>query len=97
MDDAEPEEKPTAKPYLTRLRLALGPYSVHFTNPGYVKDETLRMLDVNICKKTLEETRRNFELRFAPRLVRQICMILIARIVRNSDSPMNSGTTSPVL
>jgi hypothetical protein len=63
MDEAEKEEKPTAKPWLTRLRLALGPYAVHFANPGYIKEETLRMLEVNVVKKTLEETRRNFELR----------------------------------
>ncbi|KAF2269621.1 hypothetical protein CC78DRAFT_550573 [Lojkania enalia] len=63
MDDPEPEEKPTAHPRLTRLRLALGPYNIHFNNPGYIKSETLRMLDQNVCKKTLEETRRSFELR----------------------------------
>ncbi|KAF2193024.1 hypothetical protein K469DRAFT_730017 [Zopfia rhizophila CBS 207.26] len=63
MDESGPEERPQAKPFLTRLRLALGSYTVHFNNSGYVKDETMRMLDVNVCKKTLEETRRNLEVR----------------------------------
>jgi palmitoyltransferase len=63
MDDGEREEKPKVQPYLTRLRLALGPIAVHFANSGYVKEETLRMLETNICKKTLEETRRSFDLR----------------------------------
>ncbi|KAF2273615.1 uncharacterized protein EI97DRAFT_383037 [Westerdykella ornata] len=63
MAEAEKEEKPKAKPWLTRLRLALGPYTVHFKNPGYIKEETLRMLMFDVCKKILEETRRNFELR----------------------------------
>lgn len=64
MADAETEEKVTAKPWLTRLRLALGPYAVHFNNPGYLKEETLRMLENDVVKRTLEETRRNFELRY---------------------------------
>ncbi|KAF2009564.1 hypothetical protein BU24DRAFT_437179 [Aaosphaeria arxii CBS 175.79] len=63
MDDAEPEEQTAPKVYLTRLRLALGPYAVHFSNPGYIKSETMRMLDIQVCKKTLDETRRNFEIR----------------------------------
>lgn len=62
VDDAA-EEKPSAQPYLTRLRLALAPYTVHFQNPGYIKDEMMRTLERDVVKKTLEETRRNFELR----------------------------------
>lgn len=58
------EERPPAKPYLTRLRLALVPYKVHFDNPGYIKDDTMRMLERDVVKKTLEETRRSFELRY---------------------------------
>ncbi|KAF1964761.1 hypothetical protein BU23DRAFT_491573 [Bimuria novae-zelandiae CBS 107.79] len=49
--------------YLTRLRLALAPYTVHFQSPGYIKDETMRMLEQDVVKKTLEESRRSFELR----------------------------------
>jgi palmitoyltransferase len=52
-----------ARPYLTRLRLALVPYAVHFNNPGYIKDDTLRMLERDVVKKTLEDTRKNIELR----------------------------------
>jgi palmitoyltransferase len=63
MNDAVPDEKPTPRAYLTRLRLALGPYTIHFTDPGYIKDDTMRMLESNVCRKTLEESRRNFELR----------------------------------
>ncbi|CAI6332235.1 unnamed protein product [Periconia digitata] len=57
------EEKSSAQPFLTRLRLALAPYTVHFQNPGYIREETMRMLEQDVVKKTLEETRRNFELR----------------------------------
>lgn len=67
MDDAEPEElheQPNVKPRLTHLRLALAPYTVHFTNPGYIKEETLRMLELSICKQTLVDTRKDFELRY---------------------------------
>lgn len=63
MEELEADEQPTIKPYLTRLRLALGPYAVHFSNPSYIKEETLRTLELNVCKKTLEETRRNLDLR----------------------------------
>ncbi|KAH7119617.1 hypothetical protein B0J11DRAFT_64567 [Dendryphion nanum] len=63
MEDAETEDTIVTQPYLTRLRLALGPYAVHFSNPGYIKSDTMRILEINVCKKTLEETRRNFELR----------------------------------
>lgn len=52
-----------ARPYLTRLRLALAPYTVHFHNPGYVRDDTLRMLERDVVKKTLEESRKNVEIR----------------------------------
>ncbi|KAF1351473.1 hypothetical protein EJ07DRAFT_169022 [Lizonia empirigonia] len=52
-----------ARPYLTRLRLALAPYTVHFRNPGYVRDETLRMLERDVVKKTLEDSRKRIELR----------------------------------
>ncbi|CAN9090642.1 unnamed protein product [Alternaria alternata] len=52
-----------ARPYLTRLRLALAPYTVHFHNPGYVRDDTLRMLERDVVKKTLEESRKSLELR----------------------------------
>jgi len=51
------------RPYLTRLRLALAPYTVHFHNPGYVRDDTLRMLERDVVKKTLEESRKSVELR----------------------------------
>jgi palmitoyltransferase len=53
----------TARPYLTRLRLALAPYTVHFHNPGYVRDDTLRMLERDVVKKTLEGSRKSLELR----------------------------------
>lgn len=66
MDSDTAEEGPPAKMYLTRLRLALAPYTVHFQSPGYIKDETLRMLERDVVKKTLEESRRSFELRYAP-------------------------------
>jgi hypothetical protein len=52
-----------ARPYLTRLRLALAPYTVHFRNPGYIRDETLRMLERDVVKKTLEDSRKRIELR----------------------------------
>tara|TARA_R110002003_G_scaffold3_12_gene51 strand:+ start:6249 stop:7565 length:1317 start_codon:yes stop_codon:yes gene_type:complete len=52
-----------AKPYLTRLRLALAPYCVHFNNPGYIRDDTLRMLERDVVKTTLEESRKSLELR----------------------------------
>jgi palmitoyltransferase len=64
MDEETAEEHISAKPYLTRIRLALAPYTVHFHNPGYIKDETMRMLERDVVKTTLEETRRNFELRY---------------------------------
>ncbi|KAJ4983675.1 essential cytoplasmic protein [Stagonosporopsis vannaccii] len=54
---------PQARPYLTRLRLALAPYTVHFRNPGYIRDETLRMLERDVVKKTLEDSRKRLELR----------------------------------
>ncbi|KAH8722927.1 hypothetical protein GQ44DRAFT_774454 [Phaeosphaeriaceae sp. PMI808] len=53
----------TARPYLARLRLALAPYCVHFNNPGYIRDDTLRMLEKDVVKKTLEETRKSLEMR----------------------------------
>lgn len=62
-DDGSDIQEP-AKLYLTRLRLALAPYTVHFQSPGYIKDETLRMLERDVVKKTLEESRRSFELRY---------------------------------
>lgn len=52
-----------AKPHLTRLRLALAPYCVHFNNPGYIRDDTLRMLERDVVKKTLEDTRKSLEMR----------------------------------
>ena len=52
-----------ARPYLTRLRLALAPYAVHFRNPGYIRDETLRMLERDVVKKSLEDSRKRIELR----------------------------------
>ncbi|KAH4070197.1 copper transporter [Parastagonospora nodorum] len=52
-----------ARPHLTRLRLALAPYCVHFNNPGYIRDDTLRMLERDVVKKTLEETRKSLEMR----------------------------------
>jgi len=61
--DGEEPDGARAKPYLTRLRLALAPYCVHFNNPGYMRDDTLRMLERDVVKKTLEETRKNIEVR----------------------------------
>jgi palmitoyltransferase len=52
-----------AKPYLTRLRLALATYCTHFNNPGYIRDDTLRMLERDVVKRTLEETRKSLEMR----------------------------------
>jgi palmitoyltransferase len=52
-----------ARPHLTRLRLALAPYCVHFNNPGYIRDDTLRMLERDVVKQTLEETRKSLEMR----------------------------------
>lgn len=52
-----------SRPHLTRLRLALAPYSVHFNNPGYIKDETLLSLEKDIVKTTLEGSRKSVELR----------------------------------
>jgi palmitoyltransferase len=65
MEDDTAEERTPAKLYLTRLRIALAPYTVHFNNPGYIKDELMRMLERKVIKKTLEETRHNYELRYA--------------------------------
>lgn len=65
MDDDSSDVQEPAKLYLTRLRLALAPYTVHFQSPGYIKDETLRLLERDVVKKTLEESRRSFELRYA--------------------------------
>ncbi|KAF2847437.1 hypothetical protein T440DRAFT_191277 [Plenodomus tracheiphilus IPT5] len=56
-------ETDTPRPFLTRLRLALAPYTVHFHNPGYIRDDTLRMLEREVVKKTLEESRKSLELR----------------------------------
>lgn len=61
--DADTDAAIHARPYLTRLRLALAPYTVHFRNPGYVRDETLRMLERDVVKKTLEDSRKRIELR----------------------------------
>ena len=65
MDNDAAEDNSPAKLYLTRLRLALAPYAIHFQSPGYIKDETMRILERDTVKKTLEETRRSFELRYA--------------------------------
>ena len=62
-DDDEDVSGRPAKVYLTRLRLALGPYAVHFGNPGYLRDDALRMLERDVVKKTLEQTRKSLELR----------------------------------
>jgi palmitoyltransferase len=64
MDDDSSEVQDPARLYLTRLRLALAPYTVHFQSPGYIKDETLRLLERDVVRKTLEESRRSFELRY---------------------------------
>jgi palmitoyltransferase len=61
--DSSDYDVPHARPYLTRLRLALAPYTVHFRNPGYIRDETLRMLERDVVKKTLEDSRKRLELR----------------------------------
>jgi len=53
----------TPRPLLTRLRLALGPYAVHFRHPGYVRDDTLRLLERDAVKKTLDASRRSLEVR----------------------------------
>ncbi len=66
MNDDVVDENRSIKPYLLRLRLALAPYAVHFRclSDGYIKDETMRMLERDVVKKTLDETRRNSELRW---------------------------------
>ena len=61
--DSSDYDAPHARPYLTRLRLALATYTVHFRNPGYIRDETLRMLERDVVKKTLEDSRKRLELR----------------------------------
>ncbi|KAF1993427.1 hypothetical protein P154DRAFT_450218 [Amniculicola lignicola CBS 123094] len=62
-DDQLQLEAPAApKLYLSRLRLALGPYAVHFNSAGYIKEDTLRTLG-HVCKTTLDETRRNYDVR----------------------------------
>jgi palmitoyltransferase len=63
--DSEPDSTNGmhAKPHLTRLRLALATYCTHFNNPGYVRDDTLRMLERDVVKRTLEETRKSLEMR----------------------------------
>lgn len=53
----------SARPFLTRLRLALAPYTVHFRASGYIREDTLRMLERDVVKKTLDESRKNVELR----------------------------------
>ena len=58
--DSSDYDAPHARPYLTRLRLALAPYTVHFRNPGYIRDETLRMLERDVVKKTLEDSYKSF-------------------------------------
>ncbi|OCL03710.1 hypothetical protein AOQ84DRAFT_325570 [Glonium stellatum] len=57
------DQKSKVKPFATRLRLALAPWTVHFKSPGYIRDDTMHMLEVTVCKKTLEETRRSAEVR----------------------------------
>jgi palmitoyltransferase len=61
MEDDVAVEQPTDL-YLTRIRLALGPYAIHFNHLGYIKDETMRMLDQRMVKATLEDTRHHFEI-----------------------------------
>ncbi|KAF2197422.1 hypothetical protein GQ43DRAFT_484155 [Delitschia confertaspora ATCC 74209] len=65
MEEPEPVDHAdrTPKPYLTRFRLAVGPWTVHFNNPGYVKAETMHMLEMGVVKKTLEDTRRDEDVR----------------------------------
>ena len=57
------DQQSKAKPFATRLRLALAPWTVHFKSPGYIRDDTMHMLEVTVCKSTLEETRKNPEVR----------------------------------
>lgn len=62
-EDAASPREISARPFLTRLRLALAPYTVHFRASGYIREDTLRMLERDVVKKTLEESRKNVELR----------------------------------
>ncbi|KAF1911985.1 hypothetical protein BDU57DRAFT_559931 [Ampelomyces quisqualis] len=62
LDDTE-SGREHGRPHLTRLRLALAPYCVHFRHPGYVRDDTLRVLEHRTVQRTLEETRKKVELR----------------------------------
>ncbi|KAF2117072.1 hypothetical protein BDV96DRAFT_490379 [Lophiotrema nucula] len=55
-------EAPKPKLFLTRIKLALGPYAVHFRHPGYIMEKTLHSLEVGAVKKTLEGTRTNSEM-----------------------------------
>ncbi|OCK78737.1 hypothetical protein K432DRAFT_406209 [Lepidopterella palustris CBS 459.81] len=57
------DESSTVSPYVTRFRLALAPWTVHFKYPGYVRDDTMHVLEINVCKKTLEGTRNSAEVR----------------------------------
>lgn len=61
--DADVDVEVLAKPFLTRLRLVLGAYTVHFRHPGYMRDDALRMLERDVVKTTLEQTRKSLELR----------------------------------
>jgi palmitoyltransferase len=76
MEDVESEEKPTTKPYLTRLRLALGSWAVHFQDPGYIKEELMRKLEIEVTRKTLSQTRNNFELRYAPCMTSRVRVLM---------------------
>lgn len=102
MEMEESIPNPTPKPWLTRLRLALAPYTVHFKYPGYMKEDTLRRLEWDVVKKTLEETRKNYELRYASSSFSMILQGIFPAsasanptTAKNSRSLPTSGTTYP--
>jgi hypothetical protein len=58
------EEENDVKPYVVHLRLALGPWAVHFRCPDYIKEETMQMLETSVVRKTIERTRTSGEVRY---------------------------------
>jgi len=67
MQEPEPDTHAGRQPklYLTRLRLALGPWTVHFNHPGYIKPDMMNKLENNVCKQTLEDSRRDPAIRYS--------------------------------
>lgn len=59
-----PDGDKKAKIYSTHLRLALGPWAVHFKYPGYMKEETMQMLETRVVRRTIERTKKNAEVRY---------------------------------